>query len=135
MHCDTVGVLLPDGEEVYLSQLAMDFPESKGFIREDLLQTIEGSVLGGVFKSGKPLVLGAMSEQMAPGEAPEARAEALESGGALPLISRGRTLGVLTLASRVENSFSLEDVDFLERAAGRAAIAGEQALVDWEIDE
>src|SRR5260370_18410287 len=71
MHCDTVGVWLPDGEEVYLRQLAMDFPESKGFIREDLLQTIEGSVLGGVFKSGKPLVLGAMSEQMTPGEAPE----------------------------------------------------------------
>src|SRR5258707_520856 len=135
MHCDTVGVWLPDGEEVYLRQLAMDFPESKGFIREDLLQTIEGSVLGGVFKSGKPLVLGAMSEQMAPGEAPEARAEALESGCALPLISRGRTLGVLTLASRVPNSFSSDDVEFLMRAAGQVAIAIENALAYREIAE
>jgi len=29
MHCDTVGVWLPDAERVHLRQLAMDFPESK----------------------------------------------------------------------------------------------------------
>src|SRR5258707_4677378 len=92
MHCDSVGVWLPDVEHVHLRQLAMDFPQSKGFIREDLLQTIEGSVLGGVFKSGKPLVLGAMSEQLAHGVAPVARVEALESGCALPLISPGLML-------------------------------------------
>src|ERR1700682_6609365 len=46
MHCDTVGVWLPYREQVYLRQLAMDFPESKGFVREDLLQPVEGSLLG-----------------------------------------------------------------------------------------
>src|ERR1700731_4130678 len=55
MHCDTVGVWLPDAEQVHLRQLAMDFPEGKGFITEDLLQPIEDSVIGGVFKSGNPL--------------------------------------------------------------------------------
>src|ERR1700704_5415167 len=50
MHCDTVGVWLPHREQVYLRQLAMDFPESKGFVREDLLQPVEGSLLGRVFK-------------------------------------------------------------------------------------
>src|SRR5713226_6255535 len=68
MRCDTVGVWLPDLEQVHLRQLAMDFPESKGFVREDLLHPIEGSVLGGVFKGGKPLVVGVMSEQIAPEE-------------------------------------------------------------------
>src|SRR5712671_7471020 len=135
MRCDTVGVWLPDADQVHLRQLAMDFPESKGFVREDSLHPIEGSVLGSVFKSGKPLVLGVMSEQMPPGEAPEARAEALESGCALPLISRGRTVGVLTLGSRVENSFSPEDVDFLVRAAGQVAIAVENGLAYREIAE
>ena len=119
MRCDTVGVWLPDLEQVHLRQLAMDFPESKGFVREDLLHPVEGSVLGEVFKSGKPIVVGVMSKQIAPEEYPEARAEALESGCALPLISRGRTLGVLTLGSRLENSFSGDDVDFLMRAAGK----------------
>ena len=135
MHCDTVGVWLPDSEHLHLRQLAMDFPESKGFITEDLLQPIDDSVIGGVFKSGKPLILGAMSEQMDPEESPEARAEALESGCALPLLSRGRTVGVLTLASRVANSFSPEDVDFLMRAAGQVAIAVENSLAYREIAE
>src|SRR5258708_5308979 len=134
MQCDTVGVWLPDVEQVHLRQLAMDFPESRGFVREDLLHPIKGSLLGSVFKTGKPLVLGVMSE-VAREESPEARAEALESGCALPLISRGRTLGVLTVASRVENSISPEDVDFLLQAAGQVAIAIENALAYREIAE
>jgi transcriptional regulator with GAF, ATPase, and Fis domain len=76
-----------------------------------------------------------MSQQLDHIESSEARAEALESGCALPLISRGRTLGVLTLASRIENSFSLEDVDFLRRVAGQIAIAVENALAYREIAE
>src|ERR1700682_3667031 len=74
MHCDTVGVWLPDVDQGHLRQLAMDFPESKGFGREDSLHPIEGSVLGNVFKSSKPLVVGVMSEQIPPEEAPDARA-------------------------------------------------------------
>jgi formate hydrogenlyase transcriptional activator len=135
MHCDTVGVWLPDVKNAHLRQLAMDFPDGKGFVREDLLRPVEGSVIGRVFKSGKPFVLGAMNQQMAPEETPEVLAEALVSGCALPLISRGRTLGVLTLASRIENSFSPEDVDFLVRAAGQVAIAIENALAYREIAE
>src|ERR1700737_2701771 len=48
MHCDTVGVWLPDVEQVFLRQLFMDFPESKGFVTEDLLLPVEGSLLGRV---------------------------------------------------------------------------------------
>ena len=119
MHCDFVGVWLPDVQHVYLGQLAMDFPESKGFAREDALQPIEGSVMGTVFKTGKPVVWDHISGQLALDEATEVCAEALESGCALPLISRGRTLGVLTLGSRFENSIPPEDADFLMRAAGQ----------------
>ena len=135
MDCDSVGVWLPDVEHVHLRQLAMDFPQSRGFVTEDLLQPIEHSLVGGVFQSGKPLILDAMSEQLDHVESSEARAEALESGCALPLISRGRTLGVLTLASRIENSFRSEDVDFLTRVAGQIAIAVENALAYREIAE
>ena len=44
MHCDVVGVWLPDSEQVQLRQLAMDFPESKGFVTEDLVNPVEGSI-------------------------------------------------------------------------------------------
>ena len=135
MHYDIVGVWLPDAERVHLRQLAMDFPESKGFVKEDALQPIEGSVMGAVFKAGKPVVLDLCSEQLAAHVSTEARAEALESGCALPLISRGRTLGVLTLGSRVENSIRPEDVDFLLRAAGQLAIAIENRLAYREVAE
>src|SRR5580704_4675377 len=38
MHFDLVGVWLPDVEHVHLRQTALDFPESKGFVKEDALQ-------------------------------------------------------------------------------------------------
>src|SRR2546425_327733 len=58
IHCDSVGVWLPDVEQRQLRQLAMDFPESKGFVTEDLLLPVEGSEIGCVFKTGKPFVAG-----------------------------------------------------------------------------
>jgi formate hydrogenlyase transcriptional activator len=135
MHCDFVGVWLPDKEQRQLRQLAMDFPESKGFVTEDLVHPVEGSIVGRVFKAGKPVVMGTSADYASDQGAGAGRAEAIESCVVLPLISRNRTLGVLTLASRAENSFSPEDVDFLVRAAGQVAIAVENALTYREIAE
>src|SRR5712671_460611 len=135
MHCDVVGVWLPDAEGRQLRQLVQDFPESNGFSKEDVLQPIEGTEAGDVFKTGKPFVLGTQADVTSEFGITAIRAESLQSGFALPLISRNRTLGVLTLGSRVENSFSPEDVDFLMRAAGQVAIAIENALAYREIAE
>src|SRR5580704_19442655 len=52
MHCDSVGVWLPDSERRQLRQCAMDFPESKGFVKEDMLRPIEGTEMGSVLKTG-----------------------------------------------------------------------------------
>jgi formate hydrogenlyase transcriptional activator len=134
MHCDAVGVFLPDSERCQLRLLALDFPESKGFGKEDSPYPVEGSVPGRVFKTGKPFV-GTKADLMSEQDAPETRAEGIESVCALPLISRNRTLGVLGLGSRAENSFSPEDVDFLLRAAGQVAIAIENALAYREITD
>ncbi len=135
MHCDVVGVWVPCREQGQLRQLAMDFPESKGFLREDWQLPIEGSELGRVFKTGEPFVVRTRAGFMSDWATPMAHAEAIESGCALPLTSRNRTVGVLTLGSRVENSVSPEDVDFLLRAAGQVAIAIENALAYREITE
>jgi formate hydrogenlyase transcriptional activator len=135
MHCDVVGVWLPDVERRQLRQVVMDFPESKGSAREGLLQPVEGSFVGGAFKTGKAVIGTIADFTKDQATASVARTEGIESGLALPLISRNRTLGVLTLASRVESSFSPEDVDFLVRAAGQVAIAIENALAYREITE
>src|SRR5258708_30663829 len=127
MQCDSVGVWLPDSKQGQLRAHALEFLESKGFAKEDLFLPVEGSLIGSVFKTGKPLVVGGKTDFMSEQVTPEALAEGLVSGVGLPLISRNRTLGVLTLANRAENSFSPEDIDFLMRAAGQVAIAIENA--------
>src|SRR5579859_6197806 len=134
MHSDTVTVWLPDAERRQMRAKIMDFPEGKGFLREDLLRPIEGSDLGKTFRTGRPLVITRASEI---GELDHdlALAEGIASGCCLPLISRNRTLGVLGLGWREENAFSLEDVEFLMRAAGQVAIAIENAMAYREIAE
>ena len=135
MHCDVVGVWLPDRERRQLRQLVMDFPESKGIVKEGMLLPMEGTEIGAVFNAGKPIVLRTKADVTSEPSIQVVRAEAIESGCILPLISRNRTLGCLTVASRIENSFSREDVDFLVRVAGQVAIAIENALAYKEIAE
>src|SRR5712671_4056828 len=135
MNCDSVGVWLPCPERLQLRQLAMDFPEGKGFSKEDVRLPVEGSELGTVFKTGKPFVIRTSADVTSQWAITALQAESIKSGCALPLISRNRTLGVLTLGSRVENTFSTEDVDFLGRVAGQVAIAIENALAYREIAE
>jgi formate hydrogenlyase transcriptional activator len=133
VNCDSVAVWLPDSQRLQLRQLAMDFPAGKGFIKEDMLYPIDGTELGSVFKTGKPIVVRTPADVTSEWGSTTLREEAIASGCALPLISRNRTLGVLTLGSRSENSINSEDVDFLMRAAGQIAIAIENALAYREI--
>ncbi|MFZ0523781.1 MAG: sigma 54-interacting transcriptional regulator [Candidatus Acidiferrales bacterium] len=135
MHCDLVGVWLPDSERRQLRHIVMDFPESKGVVKEGELRPIEGSEIGGVFTTAKPFLLRTKADVKSELSVYMVRAEAIESGCILPLISRNRTLGVLAIGSRIENLFSLEDVDFLMRVAGQVAIAIENALAYKEIAE
>jgi formate hydrogenlyase transcriptional activator len=134
MHCDSVSVWLPDGEQRQLRSVTVEFPESKGFVKEDLLRPVEGSVLGKSFASGKPFVVRTATDLSGP-DHDRAFAEGIEFCCCLPLISRNRTLGVLALGRRDENAFSSEDIEFLMRAAGQVAMAIESALAYREIAE
>src|SRR6266436_9888331 len=58
MHCDLVGVWLPDVDQRQLRLRFLDFPESRGFAEEDSVYPVEGSTLGRVFTTGNPSVLG-----------------------------------------------------------------------------
>jgi formate hydrogenlyase transcriptional activator len=138
MNCDVVGVFVPDSDQRQLRLRAFDFPGSSGCSKEDSLYPVEGSMLGLVFKTGTPVVVGTGAEAAkVEGELAicKLRDEGIESVCTLPLIRRNRTLGVLALGSRVENSFSPEDVDFLVRVAGQVAIAVDNALAYREIAE
>jgi formate hydrogenlyase transcriptional activator len=53
----------------------------------------------------------------------------------IPLVNRGRALGLLSISRRTEASFTPEDVEFLSQAAGQIAIAIENALAYQEISD
>ena len=57
MSCDLAGVGVPDPEnDKHLRVYALDFPDSKGFVREEVLIPIEGTPPGTAFRTGEPIV-------------------------------------------------------------------------------
>ncbi len=134
MQCDVVGVALPDAEGDRLRVYALDFPDSKGFVQEGVLLPIEGSPLGAVFRTGKPMLHGRPDPaELAPEVYRMAAGEGFASGCTLPLISRHRVLGTLGLGRRQEHAFTQDDVDFLMQVASQVAIAIENALAYGQI--
>jgi len=128
MHCDGAGIALPDPEG-QLRIYALDFPTSKGIIREGVLLADPVSSVVEVFRTGqvRNLTLEAI------GREPPSAAEGARSICRLPLISRSGVLGVLSLGSSKENAFAEEDIQFLGQAANQIAIAVENANVYGEI--
>src|SRR6266849_4121473 len=127
MQCDLVGVFLPDLDGNRMQTFTLDFPESKGFIREDYC-SMEGSLGGYVFGTGKPWI-GNASDVLQLGLKDEpAIPEGLKTGCFVPLVSRNRLLGLLGLGRREETDFSQADVGFLTQVATQIAIGVENAL-------
>ena len=66
MQCDGVGVALPDAESKHLQVYALDFPNSKGLIREEILiATDEDSAGARVFRTGEPVSCAAAATRVA----------------------------------------------------------------------
>src|SRR6266481_3729329 len=130
MQCDLVGVFLPDLDGNRMQTFTLDFPGSKGFIREEYC-SMEGSLGGYVFGTGKPWI-GNASDVLQLGLKDEpAIPEGLKTGCFVPLVSRNRLLGLLGLGRREENGFSQADIGFLTQVATQIAIGVENAL-DYE---
>ena len=135
MECDLVAISLLDSESGQFRIRALDFPNSNGFVREELITSPDG-VSGRALETLKPVIM----NQFDPAEfSPEnyqiAVGEGLKTLCIVPLVNRGRALGVLCLARKKENSFSEHDADFLTEVAGQVTIAIENALAYGEISE
>jgi len=133
MQCDGVSVALPDSESQQLRVYALDFPNSKGMIREEfLIGTNEDSRGAIAFRTGEPTSFLCSEVELLD---PLAKAEGLESVCHIPLISRNHTLGLLSLARLTPIPFSARDMEFLTLVANQVAIAVENALAYREIAE
>jgi formate hydrogenlyase transcriptional activator len=135
IHADGVAVSLPDAAAGKYRVFAVDFPHAKGAIKEELLITPNAHT-----KKAMDTLQPAVYDPRERGEhAAEpydvVTAEGLKAVCSIPLVDRGRGLGILSIMRTTETPFSPEDVDFLSRASGQIAIAIENALAFQEISE
>jgi len=130
----SLGLYEPAAQHVRLQ--ALDFPQSKGLLHEEMVFPLEGTPSGEVISTRKPLIVsGANLDRYEPSVSRLFIAEGLHSGCIVPLITANRTLGTLSLSSRRPGAFTQEDVDLLMRVANQVAIAIENALAYREIAE
>jgi formate hydrogenlyase transcriptional activator len=135
MHADAVTVSLHDAAPDKFRVLAVDFPHGKGVIKEELLVTPSAEAKKAM-DTLKPIVYDPRERDEDPPEPYDvAAAEGLKAVCSIPLVDRGRALGILSILRTTETQFTPQDVDFLSRASGQVAIAVENALAYQEISE
>jgi formate hydrogenlyase transcriptional activator len=136
MQCDGSAILFPDTAGNMLVH-ALEAPRFNGFLREGLVISPEVSrPVRRALDTMKPFVANAADPDLYGHEASEkALADGFRSHVFLPLVHRGRALGVLGLARRNDDTFTADDVEFLSQVSGQIAIAVENALAYQEISE
>ena len=135
VHAHAVTVSLPDPTSGKSRVFAVDFPHGKGVIKEELLLPLSSEGKRAM-DTLKPIVFDPRERDEHPPEPYDvAAAEGLKAVCSIPLVDRGRALGILSILRTTETPFTPEDVDFLSRASGQIAIAIENALAYREISE
>ena len=136
MRCDAANVSLPGPQPGTFRLYAVDFPGSKGFVKEEqIVSPSKDSPAKRAFETLKPVVSTPTAGPRDTYGHKIAAAEGVKNVAFIPLVNRGRALGNLSLARATEDPFTPEDVDFLSQAAGQIAIAIENALAYQEISQ
>ncbi|MBX3276839.1 MAG: sigma 54-interacting transcriptional regulator [Acidobacteria bacterium] len=137
MRCDAVAIALPEPVSEGFRISALDFPDGRGFLKEDMLQSpIESGPPRRAFDTLKPVIVNAATEIDIGREGYEILvAEGFKAHCFIPLVTRGRALGLLAIIRTTVDAFTPEDVEFLSQASGQIAIAVENALAYREISE
>ena len=133
---ELIEISIYEPESDVLRLYVLNFPGGRGYIREGLTMPFQGTVLGRVLLTGKPV----RSDSIHPGELPPEsrellRQEGLKSGAVFPLINGEKPLGTLGVVSSEENAVSDADMDFLNQIAGQVTVGLANALAYKEIDE
>jgi formate hydrogenlyase transcriptional activator len=134
IHHEYTSLALFEPATNQMRVMALDFPQGKGLIREEMIVPLDGSITGKAFRMRRPLVLDrtAMDEFDSP-TSRLMRAEGVRSVVVMPLITHDRALGTLSLASLRDAAFQQGDVDLLVQVAVQVAIAVENAIAFQEI--
>ena len=129
MQSDAVGMELADADGK-LRLYALDFPAGDDLVHEGFEPTAD-STAARVFRTGEPILDGV--QELA--SDPIAGTLGIKSVCHLPLASRSRTLGVLSVGRLPENAFSEDDFAFLTQFAKQVAIAVDNACAYGQISQ
>jgi formate hydrogenlyase transcriptional activator len=123
IQADAVGISLPDRASGKSRPFTMDFPHGKGVIKEESLVTPSAAAKKAM-ETLKPVFIDARERgELSPDGYGAVEAEGIRAICTIPLVNRGRALGILSILRKTETPFLPQDVDFLSRASGPIAIA------------
>lgn len=120
LSADAVMLMTYDAQRKVIS-----VPMARGILHRDMLDATffpGDDVPGRVFETGKPERHDHISRAKTP-LLEAAAAQGLESLLAVPLLARGRSIGVLMVFSQDQAAFSSEEMDLLRTFAAQAALA------------
>ena len=129
LHHDYTSMALHDPSRNVMRLRALVFPEGQGYIREEMEVPVETSLAGICFSGRKPLLLAARDfASYEPGAVKLLQAEGMRSLCCVPLATRDRALGAITIASFRDEAFNQKDLDLLAEVGSQVAVAVENAL-------
>ncbi|HET6176965.1 MAG TPA: sigma 54-interacting transcriptional regulator [Candidatus Sulfotelmatobacter sp.] len=135
MDCDVVHISVRENGSGEFRIYALDFPEGKGLIKEDLVITPMGAGRRAL-DTLKPTVRSIQQRDEFPPDYYELLvAEGVKSQYVIPLVNRGQAVGVLAISRTTDTPFTSEDIDFVSEASGQIAIAIENSLAYREVSE
>src|SRR5712671_4015684 len=132
LQCDGVAITVADTQAGCLRFHAVDFPENIGVCRPGHLMPIEGTLLGDVFTTGRP-ALHSLANGIGADEV--AGPEGIKFGCAVPLFSRDKALGTLSVGRRDAPPFTERDSELLVQLSTQVAIALDNAMAWGQIND
>ena len=132
LQCDGAAITVADAQAGYMRFHAVDFPGSVGVARTGSLMPIEGTLLGELFRTGKPVLhppsngIGAY-EVVSP--------EGIRFACAVPLFCRDKTLGTLSVGRREPPSFTERDLELLIQLSTQVAIALDNSIAWGQVND
>jgi formate hydrogenlyase transcriptional activator len=135
MDCDAVHISVPDPASGMFRVSALDFPNGKGYVQEEMLITPVG-IAQKALETLEPMVRTiSNAAEFPPDYYKLLVAEGVKSQCVIPLVNRGRVVGVLAISRTRDYSFTPEEVAFVSEASGQIAIAIENSVAYRELSE
>jgi formate hydrogenlyase transcriptional activator len=136
VHHEYTSLALLEKETNSLRLFALDFPDGRGFIKEDMVMPLSDTPASRAIESRQPTRFDLEILRKSNAEICKLMmAENLRCGVCFPLATRNGVLGTLNVASLRADAFTDEDVELLSQVAGQVAIGIENVLAYCENEE